>query len=72
LFSLVTLGQRAVLFGQLKQHLGGRRLHSDEEEEVAIRESSGMPKCYFYVDGVSEVVSRYDIRSNLLLDYFKK
>lgn len=64
-FSLAILGRRAVLFGQLKQQLGGRRFHSNEEVEVAIHECLRMQKSYCYGDGIFEVVPRWNIYSNV-------
>ena len=64
-FSLEIPGPRAVLFGQLKQQLRGRRFHSNEEVEVAIHKCFRIQKSYCYGDGIFEVVPRWSIYSDV-------
>jgi hypothetical protein len=44
------------LFGPLKQHLRGRRFHSEEEVEMAVRDWLRMQEPDFYRDGIVKLV----------------
>jgi hypothetical protein len=60
------------LFGPLKQHLGGRRLHKNEKVEVAVGEYFRMQEPGFYRDGLFILVSRWEKCINVLGDYVDK
>jgi hypothetical protein len=60
------------LFGPLKQHLKGRRFHSNEEVEMAVRKWLRVQQPGFYGDGIFKVVLRRDRFIILLGDYDEK
>jgi hypothetical protein len=60
------------LFGPLKQHLGGRLFHNNEEVEIAVDEWLRMQKPNFYRDGIFKLVPRWDKCINVLGDYIEK
>jgi hypothetical protein len=45
-------GPFIVQFALLKQHLGDRPFHSNEEMEMAVRERLLMPELVFYTEGL--------------------
>jgi histone-lysine N-methyltransferase SETMAR len=48
------------LFEPLKQHLGGRRFHSNGEVEMAVRERLRMQEPDLYLDGIFKLVPKSD------------
>jgi hypothetical protein len=60
------------LFGPLKQHLGGRRFHNNEEVEMAVREWLWMQEHDLYRNGIFKLVPRWDKCINVLGDYVEK
>jgi hypothetical protein len=60
------------MFGSLKQHLGGRRFHSSEEVEMAVRELLRMQQPDFYCDGIINLVPRREKFINILGVYVGK
>jgi hypothetical protein len=59
-------------FGPLKQHLGGRRWHGNEEVEMAVREWLRMQHPDLYHDGIFKLAPRWEKCTNLLGDCVKK
>jgi hypothetical protein len=49
-----------------KQHLGGRRLHSNEEVQVAVNEWLEMQEHNLYSDGIFKLVPGWDKCNNVL------
>jgi hypothetical protein len=60
------------LFVPLTQHLAGRRLHSDEEVQMAVCEGLGMQEHDLYRDGIFKHVPNWDKCSNVLGDCVEK
>jgi hypothetical protein len=60
------------LFVPLKQHLAGRRLHSDEEVQMAVCERVRIQEPDFYRDGIFKHVRRWGKYINVLRDYVEK
>jgi hypothetical protein len=56
----------------LKQHSGGRRFHSNEEVQMAVREWLRVQEPDFYSDGVFKLVPRWDKCISVLGDHVNK
>jgi hypothetical protein len=59
-------------FRPLKQQLAGRRFHSNEEAEMAVRGLLRMQEPDFYRDGIFKLVPRWEKCISVLGDYFEK
>jgi hypothetical protein len=56
----------------LKQHLAGRRLHINDEAEMAVRECLRRQETDFFHDGILKPVPSWDKCTNVLWNYAGK